>query len=306
MTDKHTIRLEGPRTGSSRLPGSILHDLLGLLLDGCRGALRLRVDGRSTGPGEPPDWLERAGDFELVGLRKGSALVELAASPLGDAAPDLFRDRELFLSLDPRQSCLDLFEESFAAALSGDESDLYDPDLLRSFARFSQLWREGVDQLELCDNAGGIVGVRPDRLRRIEDLLAKLSPPRRVRLSGELEELDPSAGIFSLRLDCGASVRGIAGAEEVDLREDLRGKRVVVAGHAVFHPSGSVLRIETEQIAESQEEDSFYSKMPRPLLAKLSAFSRPQTADSGLNAIIGRWPGTESDDELIAALAEMS
>ena len=33
---------------------------------------------------------------------------------------------------------------------------------------------------------------------------------------------------------------------------------------------------------------------------------RPQGPDSGVNALIGKWPGSESDEEIIALLEELS
>jgi hypothetical protein len=46
----------------------------------------------------------------------------------------------------------------------------------------------------------------------------------------------------------------------------------------------------------------------RALVRKLDrrALHRPQGPDSGVNAIIGRWPGDESDEEIIALLEELS
>lgn len=37
-----------------------------------------------------------------------------------------------------------------------------------------------------------------------------------------------------------------------------------------------------------------------------TALRQPQGPDSGLNAIIGRWPGDESDEEILALLEELS
>jgi hypothetical protein len=44
------------------------------------------------------------------------------------------------------------------------------------------------------------------------------------------------------------------------------------------------------------------------LVRKLDRASlhQPQGPDSGINAIIGRWPGDESDEEIIALLDELS
>jgi hypothetical protein len=38
----------------------------------------------------------------------------------------------------------------------------------------------------------------------------------------------------------------------------------------------------------------------------LEALHRPQGPDSGLNAVMGKWPGDESDEEILALLEEMS
>jgi hypothetical protein len=38
----------------------------------------------------------------------------------------------------------------------------------------------------------------------------------------------------------------------------------------------------------------------------LSALRQPQDRHSGVNAVIGRWPGNESEEEIIAALRELS
>lgn len=37
-----------------------------------------------------------------------------------------------------------------------------------------------------------------------------------------------------------------------------------------------------------------------------SVLHQPQGPDSGLNAIMGKWPGDETDEEILALLEEMS
>lgn len=46
----------------------------------------------------------------------------------------------------------------------------------------------------------------------------------------------------------------------------------------------------------------------RTLVRKLDleALHQPQGPDSGLNAIMGKWPGDESEEEILALLEEMS
>lgn len=46
----------------------------------------------------------------------------------------------------------------------------------------------------------------------------------------------------------------------------------------------------------------------RPLVGKLDlkALHQPQGPNSGINAIMGKWPGDESEEEILALLEEMS
>jgi hypothetical protein len=46
----------------------------------------------------------------------------------------------------------------------------------------------------------------------------------------------------------------------------------------------------------------------RPLVGRLdlAALHVPQGPDSGINAIIGKWPGNESEEEILALLEELS
>jgi hypothetical protein len=48
--------------------------------------------------------------------------------------------------------------------------------------------------------------------------------------------------------------------------------------------------------------------LKRPIVGKLDldALHQPQGPDSGINAIIGKWPGDESDEEILALLEELS
>lgn len=48
--------------------------------------------------------------------------------------------------------------------------------------------------------------------------------------------------------------------------------------------------------------------LKRPLIGKLDlkALHVPQGPKSGINAIIGKWPGDESEEEILALLEELS
>lgn len=71
---RYTVRLAGEQARGARIASSVLGELTDLLLDATRGALRQRVEGRSTAPGRVPVWLHRAATFDVVGLEPGSTV----------------------------------------------------------------------------------------------------------------------------------------------------------------------------------------------------------------------------------------
>jgi hypothetical protein len=58
----------------------------------------------------------------------------------------------------------------------------------------------------------------------------------------------------------------------------------------------------------SEEPEDQQPVERRPLVGKLDleALHQPQGPDSGINAIMGKWPGDETDEEILALLEEMS
>jgi len=95
---------------------------------------------------------------------------------------------------------------------------------------------------------------------------------------------------------------------EDDLRS-LWGHDVVVTGKAVFRPSGKLLRIEAERIVVATDEDlELWSDDVEPFEGELDrkALNRSQGPLTGINALIGQWPGEESDEEMEAILEEIS
>lgn len=98
------------------------------------------------------------------------------------------------------------------------------------------------------------------------------------------------------------------GVEPRDLAAHF-GKNVTVSGRAVFRPSGSVLRIEAEEVEPATGGDiGVWSRLPSPVFRRLDrrTLHQPQGPRSGINALIGRWPGDESDEEVLELLEEIS
>jgi hypothetical protein len=72
--------------------------------------------------------------------------------------------------------------------------------------------------------------------------------------------------------------------------------------------SGECSRVEADAPQPCSREESPTPEAPPTLLGTLDlqALMRPQTPTTGINAIIGKWPGDETDEEIFRMLEEMS
>lgn len=309
----YSIRLSGPAVADARVPVTIARELLSAVEQGARGAVRLRLEGRSLVKGPPPIWLRRASDFDLVSVIEGEAGVRLEAPSLSDALPDRFSQTELFAPVDPEKSALAFLSDSLQDAVSGEmESDGYDDALLKLFHKaFGDVLRSGVEQVEFRNgrpDAPSVV-VTERGLRTVEELHNSTPVPRRVRLAGWLDTIRYSDRAFTLKLESGKTVRGVLADGAPELLTPHFGKLAVVSGVAHYRPSGSLLRVDAEKIAIGKEQDALvWGTVPESPEARLDLrqVRKPQGARSGLAALIGTWPGEESDDEIFEALGELS
>ncbi len=237
-------------------------------------------------------------------------MVALEAPSVREAQPELFAQGHLFQEFDPELSSLQLFEESLEEAVTGrSESDLFDQPLLHLIHyQFKKILRSGVEKIELFEPTGGVgVSVDGDRLHGIEHLIRQTPPDQRVRIAGQIDTIRHSDRMFTLILDDGQSIRGIAERTEPGQLAALFGQRAVVSGNAVFRPSGSVLRIEIDLLEAAGADSEVWSQMPRPALG-IERRPRPgrQGPRSGVSKIFGRWPGEESEENVLQALESLS
>lgn len=119
--------------------------------------------------------------------------------------------------------------------------------------------------------------------------------------------LRASTQSFALATDDGFEVRGVLPEGCLDLAKQLLAQRVLIIGQAIYRPSGRLLRVDALEMQEATEEGAFFSRVPRSKASRtnLSQIIRDQSHKKGLAAIIGKWPGVETDDEIAWALQEM-
>ncbi|HEX9580920.1 MAG TPA: hypothetical protein VF970_07430 [Gemmatimonadales bacterium] len=282
--------------------------MLHILVDGARRALRLRIEGRSTARGPAPAWISQAAEFEVVALREGSAVVVLEARELVDAAEALGQ-LAMFEPLTPSATGLSLLRESVEQAIQGrEESDVLDDGVLEVVEGWQRVLSHGVSEAEFGNATGTVTHITAQDLEKVARLRKETPPPQRVRVAGWLDLIRHSDRMFTLKLESGATLRGIAEGIGPEKLAGLFGRKAVVSGTAVFRPSGRVLRIEADHIESAADDFSLWSYEPKPALtgANAEALRRPQGPRSGLAAIIGAWPGDEPDEVVTRALKELS
>lgn len=304
---KHRLALYGPSVKGSRISAILLRDLLDVVVDGTKGALRLRLEGRSMSRGADPVWLGKASDFDVVGLQQGSTILEIEAPALFEAAPEKFAQQKLFSNIDTASSAFKVFEQSLEDAIKGSaDSELYDEGLLQTFMRLSSVLGNGITSLELSNGSrtSPRITITPEHIEQVKALRRETPASQAVRIAGQINTIRHSDKMFELILQSGQALRGIAPADcDSEQLAHLFGQKVLVLGKVVFRPSGSILRIEASAIETASGNLSLWSKAPEPRRHTLY-LRQPQGPQTGLNKLWGKWPGTETDDQIEQALRQ--
>jgi len=303
---EHIIKISGSAVEEPGLSGHLLRDLTEVFVTGAEQALRYRLEGKSTARGPQPVWLRRAADFQITSLDLHSPRRELGlqARSLVESMAEQFGQAELFDDLDPRRSPLDLFEDALADALDGKaDSDAFDHPLLQTCAAFETILSAGIDSIEIMN--GRTVRIDPTSMLRVVSLTKNTFAERRVSLAGRIDLIRYSDCRFTLITKDGAKVAGTAKDLGTEALRDAFGKDVVITGRAEFRPSGRLLRIEAESVDSASEKDlQIFSAVPRSLSAAAPIQRAP--TKGGLAALLGKWPGDEPLEPLLAQLGDLS
>ncbi|HEX2208933.1 MAG TPA: hypothetical protein VHG93_14745 [Longimicrobium sp.] len=280
---------------------------------GAKGAVRLRLEGRSSAKGGfPPAWVNDAAAFRMAGFHRGTPGIELRIPSLLEALPQRFVQADLFPPVDASDSALTLMGRSLDEALSGNEdSDAYDPPLLRSFEGFREVFRHGVEAVEIRNGRADrpSLTVTPEGIQTVRRLHRQTPRSQRVRIAGKVDAIRHSDRAFTLVLQSGEQIRGVLADGEPEVLAPFFGRVAAVSGVAQFRPSGSLLRVDADLLQLADDQDlALWSDLPRPVFAPTDfrEMRRLQGPRSGINAVIGAWPGDETDEEIAAMLEEMS
>ncbi len=276
-------------------------------------AVRMAVEGASAPRGGRPRWLHDAADVRLVdyGARDGATLLHVEAPLLGAAAPELFEQRELWPQAPPEDAtAVDLLAGSaLDIRKQNPDSSLYDLALLHRMARLRLVFTAGLRAISLPFGRNGAPAVPLDQEAAASARLLseRTPPPREVRVVGKLDMIRYSTRSFALKMTDGTEVRGVLeGDQPIEIVGQRLGQPALVLGRAVYRPSGTLLRIDARAIETGEGQPTLWEKVPPPMNRKPRIERlKPGEATRWLDSFFGKWPGEETEEDLLEALREL-
>ncbi len=236
--------------------------------------------------------------------------MHVKAPRLGDAVPEMFDQATLWPGLAVQDDSAIQLIGKVSRVVRRQEagSDLYDRPLLKHLSHWSKLFRKDLQSLAFPVSAmsSGAADVFDEQVSKNALLLSDQTPtPRQIRVVGKLDMVRHSTRSFGLLLSDGQEVRGVLNDSDPDLLQQYFGREITIFGKAIYRPSGSLLRIDAQEILDTVEGRSAFSVVPSALTHHPKLDRRVQNSKSGVSAFFGTWPGEETDEELLAALGEL-
>lgn len=313
MVSEITVILTSKEGYGRRMPPAAFGAFVEGLGPVTRQSVQMAFQRRSSSAGRPPRWLDRAADVRFVGHEArngGDTVLTFEAPRLEEAAEELYLQGELWPERPQgTDTAFDLFADVLEAVSSNDrDSRWLDTPLLRSIARFGRYF----------DTAFTSALFRPPRFAKqpvelnaevattAKSMRESAPPPRRIRIAGWLDMVRLSTQTFGVKLDDGTSIDGVLATGDVRALASLLSQEVVVQGRVVYRPSGRPLRIDAESVRQATGEAALWRALPESGPRLPQELRRPQTPKTGIGAIIGNWPGDESDEEVGEALERVS
>ena len=312
---EHTVVLRGEAVAGGRPRPEALGRVLRYIEPVVRESVSMGFRNTSRRPGRPPQWFQQATDIRFVGLSAAGdegTVLHFEAPRFAEAAGDLYRQGQLFrVRPSETDTGFDLLGDAIDDVRRGNsDSCRYDAPMLNTMHRlYGAASRGGIERVVFLGDRlreddpvslDEAVSSHAERMRQITP------PEQRARIAGKLDMIRDSDSVFEIILEAGETVRGIwTPGEMADLQAFFRAD-VLMEGVAVYRASGMLLRLEADVVSPASARDRLFRRVPAPMArsTRAPATREPQTPASGANALFGRWPGDETEEELLAAFEE--
>jgi hypothetical protein len=305
--------------GDSVAEGKAKPEAAGAVLRYVEPVLRMTVSmafrNTSRRLGRPPEWLRRAADVRLVEIcpsQAGGTRLNFIAPRFGEAAEEIYRQQEAF-RVRPRQqhTGFDLFGDVIDDLRSGrGDSFRYDSALLARIHKLvTSAGQTGVERILLLGDrlpSHDPLSIDQEISRQAQRMRNSTPPDQRARVCGKLDMIRDSDSVFEILLEPDTIVRGVWMGQSMDALQAMWREKVLLEGLAVYKPSGGLLRIEADAVRPASKADELFQRIPAPLGGKGGRldFRQEQSAQTGANALLGRWPGEETEEQLLLACRE--
>jgi hypothetical protein len=306
------IRLAGSFGDS--VPPIIVADALHAIVPAARSSTFMAIEGRGRLSGRPPKWATDVADirFRGAGSVRNEMVLKFVAPRMGEAVPHLYKQRDFWRAPPPEDAtAIDLLVNVIRdVSAENRDSDAFDQSVLRDIERFGKVFGEGEISVALDGRRPNEqpIEITKSTIEHVRSLTRSTPVSQQVRVVGTLDMIRASTQGFALKLDDGSEIAGIYDKGEIAELQPLFRQRVLVNGTLVYRPSGRPLRIDAVHLKLAESESRLWSRLPGPPNERLHIYQlrQPQSKRTGVNAIIGRWPGDESDEEVADKLTTLS
>lgn len=310
MTEIRKVTLTSRDKFGTRVPAGACGQMLRVLPNVLQYSIRMAFEGRSSARGRLPQWLTRASDIRFTGIEGERDTVLVFEAPrLIDTAYELYEQTELWNAL-PEETDTGFDVASMVIddiASDAKDSDRFDRTLLQQIGNFGRALNGSFQSLEIEGTHSKRAVIDRTVLARAEALSSVTPTPRRVRIMGRLDMIRASTKAFGIILPTEEEVRCVLHQGDLNRLADLFEKNVLVIGDAVYRPSGSLLRIDAHEIRSATSRDEFFGRIPkhRPKELDMRSVRRQLHEKEGVSAVIGRWPGSETEEEFERLVREL-
>ncbi|HEX3997235.1 MAG TPA: hypothetical protein VHX65_01665 [Pirellulales bacterium] len=313
-TTIQTVTLSSKGHFGRNVPPKAFGELLRAIPDAIRLSVRMAFESRSRATGKLPKWLAPASDIRFLDHGgHDETFLHFEVPRLGDAAAEIYRQQELWPTRpDPEDTGFDLLGDVISDVAASDvDSERFDRPLLRQIERFSRGLNGTFQRLAFPGNRfsqAQPVVINSAVIGAASKLCHGTPEPQQTRVAGKLDMIRSSTNTFAIKLKDGQDIHGVLNEGKIADFKGLLEQNVLVLGKAVYRPSGKLLRIDADHVSAAAEWDQFFSTIPKPKRSRfdLRGVLREQQHKNGMTAVFGKWPGNETDEQIAAALREMS